>query len=260
MDPSDRRARIAAYQEDHARYETMAATRAPEGFIGLRLDGRGFSHLTSSYVKPFDPVIESAMEAGVEALLTEVSDAVCGYVQSDEITLVLRRESDWFDRRVEKLVSVSASVVSFAVSQALGTRALFDARTLALPGTEDVMAMLAERMIDAEKNCLTSLCYWELRRRGASARHAARRLEPLRGPDRRALLAELGIDWETVPLERRRGRLAHWITLELEGRDPRTDTPTRYTRARIRWDRALADFTHAPTLACLSRAQAARVG
>lgn len=246
---SYRRALVEEYATDHTVYERHSARRAARGLIGLRLDGRGFSSLTSSFVKPFDPRIDRAMEAGVEALMNDNRDARLGFVQSDEITLILRSSSGHFDRRVEKLCSVSAAVVSVAVSAELGQPAHFDCRVLELPGPEDAMAVLAERQQDAERNAVSSTCFWALRHSGLSARAAARRLDPQRGSERRALLAELGIDWDAEPLSLRRGRLARWQVIEKPGYNPITGQTTVATRNRLVWGRDLDDLRVAPTYA-----------
>lgn len=258
--PTERRALIEQYAADHLVYECHSDRRAAAGLIGLRLDGRGFSALTSSFAKPFDARIDCAMETGVEALMNDNHDVRIGFVQSDEITLILRSSSGQFGRRVEKLCSVSAAVVSVAVSAALGQSAHFDCRVLELPGPEDAMAALAERQQDAERNAVSSLCFWTLRHRGLSARAAARRLDPLSGGERHDLLAELGIDWDSQPLALRRGRMARWRAIEKAGYNPITGEATVAVRNRLTWDRDLKDLRVAPTYTELFEARAGVTG
>ncbi len=80
----------------------------PGAWIVLRLDGRGFSKLTTSqFDKPFDGRFRDVMHQTCKALL-EALHGIYGYTESDEISLLFRRDWNLFDREVEKLVSISA--------------------------------------------------------------------------------------------------------------------------------------------------------
>jgi tRNA(His) guanylyltransferase len=53
------------------------------------------------------------------ALVSELN-AIYGYTESDEISVLFHRDTDLFDREIEKLVSISAGVASSVFSLALG--------------------------------------------------------------------------------------------------------------------------------------------
>lgn len=94
----------------------------------IRLDGRGFSRKTADrFSKPFDPRFRDLMVSAAADLLTELQ-GVYAYTMSDEISLLLPRDWPLFDRRVEKVVSISAGIASAAFSRALGEAAHFDSR------------------------------------------------------------------------------------------------------------------------------------
>lgn len=94
----------------------------------LRLDGRGFSRLTeASFDKPFDLQFHRLMCGTAEALMSELG-GLYAYTESDEISVLLPRDTELFDREVEKLVSISASIASSTFSVALGAPAQFDSR------------------------------------------------------------------------------------------------------------------------------------
>ena len=95
------------------RLERSQQTRALDGaWIILRLDGRGFSKLTEAhFAKPFDPHFKEAMTLATLATAQDFN-AVLAYTQSDEISLLLHKDTQLFDRRVEKLTTLSASLAS----------------------------------------------------------------------------------------------------------------------------------------------------
>ena len=71
-------------------YEGLETGRliAQELPLIVRLDGRAFSTFTRGMDKPFDARMSEIMRA-VTAHLIEQTQALVGYTQSDEITLIL---------------------------------------------------------------------------------------------------------------------------------------------------------------------------
>lgn len=68
-----------------AQYESKIE---PENHIVVRIDGHKFSKYTKEFNKPFDTILSKAMELTTIDLVEEYQ-AVTGYTQSDEITLVV---------------------------------------------------------------------------------------------------------------------------------------------------------------------------
>src|SRR5215470_4871118 len=98
----------------------------PGAWIVLRLDGRGFSKLTASqFDKPFDSRFRNVMHQSCKALLEDLQ-AIYGYTESDEISLLFRRDWNLFDREGEKLASISASIASATFTLARQQVAHFD--------------------------------------------------------------------------------------------------------------------------------------
>src|SRR5690348_15136893 len=101
----------------------------PSAWVVLRLDGRGFTKFTEreSFEKPFDFKFQELMRQTAQALLQEMQ-AIYAYTESDEISLLFRPDWDLYDREVEKLVSISASIASATFSLVHQGRAYFDSR------------------------------------------------------------------------------------------------------------------------------------
>ena len=82
----------------------------PGVWVVLRLDGRGFSRLTADrFEKPFDVRFHEFMVQTALALLAELQGAYA-YTESDEISLLLPRTWDLYDRELEKSLSLSAGL------------------------------------------------------------------------------------------------------------------------------------------------------
>lgn len=93
----------------------------------IRLDGKAFRTLTRGLDKPFDNFFVDLMQGTMLDLCNEIQGCVLGYTQSDEITLVLvdyqnRDTCAWFDNRVQKMASVSASLATLFFNKRLSEK------------------------------------------------------------------------------------------------------------------------------------------
>lgn len=85
--------------------------------IVLRIDGRAFHTLTKGMEQPYDKMFITIMDRVMEEVFDELSDAVLGYVQSDEISIVLCPYSNYetepiFSGRIQKICSVASSIAT----------------------------------------------------------------------------------------------------------------------------------------------------
>lgn len=138
----------------------------------IRLDGKAFHTFTGGFDKPFDGYMMRAMQETAKYLCENIQGCVLAYTQSDEISLLLidyeTLDSDaWFDYRLDKLVSVSASLATLQFNRvfaelvrddkkyakALAVGALFDARAFNLP-KEEVTNYFYSRQADATRNSI----------------------------------------------------------------------------------------------------------
>jgi tRNA(His) 5'-end guanylyltransferase len=133
----------------------------------LRLDGRSFHSVTKTLKagKPFDEQFQGYMTETLKALMSKVQGAIIGYTQSDEISLCLWdwetfETQPWFQNRVQKLCSVSASIATCAFIRELSLSAQisidieFDCRAFNVP-IREVCNYFVWRQQDSIRN------YWQ---------------------------------------------------------------------------------------------------
>lgn len=128
--------------------------------ICVRVDGRSFSTYTKNCIKPFDIRVSEAMRATARALVDE-TNAKIGFVQSDEITLILINEeggSVFFDGRVQKLASVIASLAAVHFDRAFRAEKppSFDCRVWQVPDRYEASNVVLWRAMDARRNGISS--------------------------------------------------------------------------------------------------------
>lgn len=192
----------------------------PDQWIVLRLDGRSFSSLTEQhFAKPFDDRFHSYMLSTAIALLSEFN-APYAYTGSDEITVVLPQAFNQYDRRIEKLLSLSAAIASAEFMQKSMLQVHFDCRLLPFGSLEDVVLCCEWRRSDVRRNALQTFCYWTLRHEGQTGPAATRRIKRASWEEKIALLQERGINFHTIPSWQRQGISLYWETYEKEGFDP----------------------------------------
>ena len=175
--------------------------------ICARIDGKRFSAWTKGLERPYDRRLSELMIAVTTALVEE-TQAVIGYTQSDEISLVFHSEDlarqTFLDGRVLKLASILASMATAHFNAGLATRlpersdrpAIFDCRVWTVPTREEAANVLLWRERDASKNSLSM---------AARAHYPHQRLENARGPELHELLHGVGVNWNDYPAFFKRG-------------------------------------------------------
>lgn len=148
--------RMKRNYEDRSRF--YLTKRTP---VIIRVDGRAFHTYTKSFQRPFDGRIELAMKEAMRQLCMEAQGAKFAYTQSDEISVLLTDwdnldTESWFDYNLQKLCSISASIVTSVFNRYMGgTRlAQFDARAFNIP-REEVTNYFLWRAKDWYRNSVT---------------------------------------------------------------------------------------------------------
>lgn len=215
----------------------------PGNYIVARIDGRGFTRLTKEVCKfeaPFDKNFNKMMVETVKGLVADTGmEIIYGYTQSDEISLLLRLESQAFGRKVRKLNSILAGTASALFSLQLGKMAVFDCRISPLPIRELVIDYFRWRMEDAHRNCLNSWCYWTLRKEGQDAATASAELEGKSIAFKNEFLFQRGINFNDLPVWQKRGVGVYWRTYEKVGHNPLTGEDVKAIRREVYADYSL---------------------
>jgi tRNA(His) 5'-end guanylyltransferase len=210
---------VTSFDERMKQYEWCAKTElTPRLPVLIRVDGKAFHTMTkkAKCEKPFDVKLHNAMVAATKFVCNDAQGAVLGYTQSDEISILLinykNRETDsWFDNKVQKIVSVAASAVTWAFTvtyQMFEIPTLFDARVWVLPH-EEVCNYGIWRQKDCIRNSVSGL---------AQANFSHKQLHKKNsGEMRNMLLEEKGIDWEKLESWKKHGSVIVRDVYEKEG-------------------------------------------
>lgn len=99
--------------------QTKLMRRAP---VIIRIDGKSFHSFTKYLNKPWDNIFHRAMSNTMLKLAQNIQNCKFAYTESDEISLFLEDwetlETDaWFDNKIQKLASVSASMATLYFNQ-----------------------------------------------------------------------------------------------------------------------------------------------
>jgi tRNA(His) guanylyltransferase len=204
-------------------YERRETDRSflPYAPVYARIDGRSFSKFTKGLDRPFDTRMADAMQS-TTAKLVGATNAVIGYTQSDEISLVWETtgpdEEMFFAGKVQKLCSVLAGMASaFFIVECIEQGGLlaekamkgaphFDARVFQLPNRTEAVNALIWREKDAIKNAISMAAHHHFSHKS---------LQGLNGQQKLERLAEAGVDFEAYPERFRRGVYLRNITREM---------------------------------------------
>jgi tRNA(His) 5'-end guanylyltransferase len=205
----------------------------------VRVDGRGFSRFTATrFAKPFDAAFRDLMVHTAQVLLVDLQGCYA-YTESDEISVLCPPAWALFDRKLEKVVSLSAGVASAAFTHACGVPVQFDSRVWLGANEALVVDYFRWRQADAARCALHGWCYWTLRRAGYSVAEATAALQGASVSDKNALLFQHGINFNDLPTWQRRGVGLYWQEYRKEGYDPRQQRAVQALRRRITVDQEL---------------------
>lgn len=154
------------------KYESVSKTYLTESMpLIIRVDGKSFSTLTKKLDKPFDEKFKMCMIDTAEFLVKNIMGAKMAYIQSDEISILITdydtiSTQSWFDKNLQKIVSVSASMATMKFNQSyykyipesmrIKDYGLFDSRAFVLP-KEEVTNYFIFRQNDTTRNSIQGL-------------------------------------------------------------------------------------------------------
>lgn len=181
----------------------------------IRLDGNAFHTWTrkAKLRRPFDYRFIRTMQRVTKSLCEEIPNCVIGYTQSDEISLIMKRgdgESPqyWFENRIQKLCSVSASMSAAFFARYIGeyrkinssVPAFFDARVMFMPDVDECVNCLIWRQNDGIRNSISSM---------AQSMFSNKELLNKNSDEQKSMMLEKGADWSKLPNFIRMGTMVH---------------------------------------------------
>lgn len=123
------------------------------------------------FEKPNDKRALEIMNRSAAAVMEELRDVTLAYGQSDEYSFVLRKDTDFYNRRQSKIMSAINSIFSasytFYWSTYFEDKKLlyppsFDARTVLYPSDQNLRDYLSWRQADTHINNLYNTAFWGL--------------------------------------------------------------------------------------------------
>ncbi len=150
-------------------YESQEAGRRflPLLPVYARIDGRNFSRFTEGMDLPYDERLAATMIETTRQLVEE-TDALAGYTQSDEISLLWYRSGPksqiFFDGKIFKIVSVAAALATNIFTRLAQEQwperinsgpLAFDCRAFQLPTKDEAANVFLWRELDATKNAIS---------------------------------------------------------------------------------------------------------
>lgn len=224
--------------EDRTRFSVPRRT-----YTIVRLDGKAFHTYTALLQKPFDRALSDDMDAAIIAMMHQVQGAQFAYTQSDEISILLTdfaqpTTSAWFDGNVQKIASVSASLLTAEFnrlrwarmiadsglkmelddpccsmdecnfkSSAKKTTAYFDARVFTIPDRTEVMNYFIWRNQDCMRNAVSMI---------AQSKFPHKQLQGKSTIEMTNMLSDIGSPIDNYRQEDKCGRLIEKEEYEIE--------------------------------------------
>lgn len=209
----------------------------PEKYIIAHIDGRSFSKMVKNkFNKPFDDDFIDAMNQTAIYLCEEVQGAQFAYVQSDEISLCIKKNSPdsqvFFGGRMCKLQSIIASIATSKFNQAMAVKRLdkvdcsvnsdilgkcideikngpiyqFDCKVWNVDTSNDAMAWFLFRNIDCIRNSKQQTCQTYLSHKILMSKNTDEQVELLK--------TEKGVDWNAFSDDKKYGRIIKKIAIQ----------------------------------------------
>lgn len=219
-------------------YEATAQSKLVRRMpVAIRIDGKAFHTFTKGLNRPFDGVLRTAMNNTMLLLAKNIQNCCFAYCQSDEITLILKDwdtlETDaWFDNKVQKLTSISASMATLYFNQEfrrLAEDEIFTWQNSLVPQSVEIQermnkyhqilrnciqkgAMFDARCFNIPREEVTNLVYWRqidvirnsVQMCGQSM-FSYKELMNKSTNDIKAMLLAKGYNWDTLSPEAQHG-------------------------------------------------------
>lgn len=249
--------RMKDFYEDRTRYKLARRTNTI-----IRIDGKAFHTYTKGLNRPFDEGLIKDMNSTTKFLCQNIQGAKFGYVQSDEISILITDYDDitthaWFDGNLQKMASIAASLATsefnrlrmyrkffenevdpqeygqtaydMSISDIFSIKlAQFDARVFQIPSQEEVINYFIWRQQDATRNSIISV---------AQSLYSTKELHGVKTTEMQELIFQKGINWNDFTPREKRGSIIRKFPVVMQNGD------TTYTRGKWMADENTPIFT-----------------
>lgn len=249
-------------------YEMAEAGRMldPALPVLIRLDGKAFHTFTRGLKRPYDVRLSDLM-ANTTKHLVGMSNAILGYTQSDEISLVLHitnpESQMYFGGRIQKLTSVLASAATLyfnknlplSIPEKTQAEAMFDCRVWNVPSLTEAANCIYWRELDAIKNSISMAAQAQFSHKALQGKNSSEKID---------MLKSVGVDWNAYPSFFKRGTYFRRITkLSKFSMDEICMLPEKHearTNPDLMVERAVIERVEMPDLSSVGSKEAALFG
>jgi|688.fasta_scaffold85802_2 tRNA(His) guanylyltransferase len=236
--------RMKDFYEDRTRFKLARRTNTI-----IRIDGKAFHTYTKGLQSPFDAGLIEDMNKTTEYLCQNIQGAKFGYVQSDEISILITDYDDitthaWFDGNLQKMASIAASLATCEFNRLRTKRYLqhelyfnhnagsdetpkviindpdflenwprqaqFDARVFQIPYQEEVLNYFIWRQQDATRNSISSV---------AQSLYSTKELHGKKTNEMQEMIFQKDINWNDYTPREKRGGLIRRVEKKFVRRD-----------------------------------------
>lgn len=207
--------RMKDFYEDRTRIKLPRRT-----YTIIRIDGKAFHTYTKGLERPFDDGLIEDMDETTAYLCKNIQGVKFGYVQSDEISLLLTDFDDlttdmWFDGNLQKMASIAASMATAKFNQLRTLRrmvelrdyeimgvveetklAMFDARVFQISSPIEVENYFIWRQQDATRNSISSV---------AQSMYSPKELHGVKTDQMQEMIFQKGTNWNDYSPRKKRG-------------------------------------------------------
>lgn len=199
--------------------------------IIARIDGKAFHTFTKGFARPYDATLSEAMRSTTKKLV-EDTNAVLGYTQSDEISLLFYNDSEdseiFFNAKHSKMVSVLSSMTTAFFNQRFKHQkedvlAFFDCRVFNLQKGYEIYHYFKWRETDATKNSISM---------AARAFYSHKEVDGKNSSEKQEMIFQKGQNWNNYPSFFKRGSYYKRFTVNKQFTNEEVDKLPKNHEAR----------------------------
>lgn len=206
-------------------------------YIIVFVDGSNFRTFTKDYERPFDVIFHKFMVELASDFLTD-SDLypTFSYTHSDEISIVLHKDTDIYNRRAVKILSEAVAFASERFRKITNRdKTKFHGDVIYLDDIQDMYEYFEWRRKDCFRMFINNYSLYktiEFNPKYKNTTTASKFIEKLSFKERIKLIADYGIDIDKLPEWQRQGSTIMFEEYIKEGFNPITEEKVRALRRR----------------------------